>query len=210
MMMIVMMIVMMEMICPLYVLFFCVCTCLTSLMSSQFGHSLLSALKVVGLIDSLCVVQGLESRKGKAYTDLKRLASRHVESFVSADAKVVEGTNPSMVIRHLSEFIPRKGAMRWRTIRSYMTIDTAHAHATDDAPATSASQLVVRGYLRGMPLNVNSLVHIPEIGAGRIVSISRANETANMMGSKGARKASASSSSSSAQVSDIVYADVSK
>lgn len=61
--------------------------------------------------------------------------------------------------------------MKWKTQRSYMLSDQITLVTNENNQDDSSCSIRLQGVLRGVPLHINSLMHIPGIGAGKIVRI---------------------------------------
>jgi hypothetical protein len=85
------------------------------------------------------------------------------------------------VARYLNENIinhSSKQSMKWRQQRSYLLSDDVKVLEKDEAEETEKGskgtcKIIVRGVLQGLPLKVNSLVHIVGVGVGRIHRIKK-------------------------------------
>jgi hypothetical protein len=82
--------------------------------------------------------------------------------------------------RYLNENIinhSSKQSMKWRQQRSYLLSNDVKIIENEDEEEVEGSQgsckIIVRGVLQGLPLNVNSLVHIAGVGVGRIHRIKK-------------------------------------
>jgi len=136
------------------------------MMIDEIGVTALSTLQAVGCPDLVCCLQGLSAELERAQHDIKRDAIRHIESVVSVPITPFEDYNAPSMCRHLCSSAVK--GITWRNTRSYMMTDhIEHMTSTD---VTSGS-IRVQGYLRGKPLDINSLVHIPGVGTGRIAQI---------------------------------------
>jgi hypothetical protein len=123
------------------------------------ADSMLSALRAVGLPESICYTQGLHTLSGKALVDMRKLSHRHFEAAIGTNVRYAEDTDTSMLIRHICAITPK--SVLWRSTRSYMLCETAQI--VDDVHALNPEGVCsvrLGGYLRGQPLNVQSLVHV--------------------------------------------------
>jgi hypothetical protein len=139
----------------------------------------------------------MEAITGKASVERKKVIHKTLEMAVSSDVKVVEGAGATQLIRQL--FSSSVKEIGWRQIRSYLVADkctlidvTTPGASVVDGNSTHAhttQRLQVGGFLRGKPLPVNSLVHVPGMGTGRIASIQCNPALQPGGGSRGARGA---------------------
>lgn len=124
----------------------------------------------------LCCIQGLHEFTGKSCTDIKRHATRHAESFLQQGIKVVECSPPralgtrTPLVRSICELCPSEHAMGWRAMRSYIVANDVSI--VDNVQNIPSSSVRIRGYVRGRPLSIHSLVHVAGAGTGAIHSIS--------------------------------------
>jgi pre-rRNA-processing protein TSR1 len=134
------------------------------------GMSCISALRAQGCPEVVACVQGMESFTGKALIDRRKLIHRTLESSISSDVKIVE-TAATQLCRQL--FSASLRDIGWRSIRTYLVADSVAVSSVQavDTSNGPVSRLRIGGYLRGRPLQVNSLVHITGLGTGRIASI---------------------------------------
>lgn len=105
-----------------------------------------------------------------------REIQRHLESEISTDIKIAHSQDGAQILRLLSSTIPHD--ISWRSIRSYMLADSIQIIPDEVVAESESAGAVVptfsvrlSGYLRGKPLCVHSLGHLPSVGTGRIVSI---------------------------------------
>jgi hypothetical protein len=128
----------------------------------------LTAIKADGLPDCVCCLQGFGSALGDIPVDFKRQAQLACQELVAADVKCIDDSNTSLLIRTIS-VAPAK-QLTWRSHRSYVVGEKVEVDAPS-APDAPTCRVRLSGYLRGAPMNVDSLVHIPGVGTCRIESI---------------------------------------
>ena len=139
----------------------------------ELGYTVISTLLSSGLPETLCFTQGLQQLSGKALIDMRKLAHRHFESSIGANVRFAEDSDSSVLSRHLSAISPKN--LNWRSMRSYMRCESVEAaEDVDQSSEEGTCSLRLRGYLRGQPLSVQSLVHITEVGTFPISKITSA------------------------------------
>eukprot|EP00605_Chrysophyceae_sp_TOSAG23-4_P001398 GSChrysophyteH1.ASY1.ANO1.1518.1 assembled CDS len=140
------------------------------------GYTAISALKAFGCPEVLCCVQGYENLPGKKLVETKKLLTRTLQSALEPDVRVAEANKPDLFCRTLCNLSPRKIA--WRAERSFMLADQVElaTEAALDGTVVSGASVRVRGYLRGQHLALDSLVHIPGVGTGRIARVTNAQD----------------------------------
>jgi pre-rRNA-processing protein TSR1 len=126
------------------------------------GYTAISALKAVGCPEIMCCVEGYEMLSGKKLVDTKKILTRTLQAAFDPNVKIAEAHKPDLLCRTLCSTSTRK--VVWRTERSYLLADNV-------AVDVSEKELTMSGYLRGQHLALNSLVHIPGVGTGRIVRV---------------------------------------
>jgi hypothetical protein len=124
------------------------------------ADSIVSTIRSIGMAESICYIQGLAALNTKSLAETRKLARRSFESCVGSNVRFAEDTDNSMLSRHLSALTPKN--LNWRSARSYMVCETAtvveDVHELNEEGQVS---LCIGGYLRGQPLNAQSLIHIP-------------------------------------------------
>lgn len=127
------------------------------------SDSLLSTLRSVGLPETVCYSQGLANLSGKALHEMRKLSRRHFEAAVGTNVRFAEDTDSSMLCRHLTAIMPK--TLAWRAHRSFMLCETLSVVKDEEEKEGSLHDdthcsLKLGGYLRGQPLDVQSLVHV--------------------------------------------------
>ena len=84
-----------------------------------------------------------------------------------SDAKLLDNLRPQQSARTLWEIRPSVGPS-WRSCRSHLLSLSVVPSVQDDEVG---SGVLLEGFLKGRPLNVNSLVHVLGVGVARIKSI---------------------------------------
>jgi len=153
----------------------------------DMSEVMLTLLKAQGLPTVVGAVLGVDPK-----TQTPKVALAHktwAKRFFATefvDAKVWDNGDLPQLVRLLSNATPKP--IHWRDVRSYILTDSvsvvkstseaSEQEAADHAPAT----LRVEGYVRGRPLNVNRLVHVPNIGTYRLRRILAAKELCPLPG----------------------------
>jgi len=133
--------------------------------------SSLAALRATGCPDSICVIHGIDPLTSTVpqRIEIRKNAQRRLQvALGSSDLKVMDTTETIQLARHLCNMAFRD--VQWRSIRSYMATDSFEMAAFDDG-SSGKCHLRVSGYLRGMPMSVDSLMHIVGVGTGKILSL---------------------------------------
>lgn len=127
----------------------------------------------------LVSLNGSSKKIRKNETQVKSMLSKHLASVLSPDCKIFDLRSSSssssqlqLLVRHICASSLRVPA--WRTVRSYLFSESFDC-AVDESSLSSSEnpRLMIRGYLRGKPLNLNSLMHISNVGTCRIVRVEK-------------------------------------
>lgn len=137
------------------------------------GMQRAAALRAHGMgavLGTACACEGLNA---KAYAEFRKGAAKFVQDeFTDASKFIASPTYATMAVKqpdqarvqHAQQVLRAitgvnpSGNASWRANRSFVT-----AHHVDYNPADGT--LLVCGYVRGVPLCVNQLVHVPGVGA---------------------------------------------
>jgi len=168
---------------------------------AQEGDLALSALRAQGLPTTVGIVQGLEHHHGcKSQVELRRYGHRFFETEFGDKVKVAESINTAQLLRVLST--PTGPSLHWRQTRSYVVGEEVTWTAAEGGEGgkedtkmgaeEEGGVLRVRGYVRGKPLNVDQLVHLPGVGTYAMSRILKAG-VAEPCPLRGARSSSSSS-----------------
>ena len=130
------------------------------------GVQTLASLCAQGVPTTAYAIVALDQLSTKKRSEAKRMAAKQaLDKF--PDAKVHFFEKPSDANTTLWAIGNQKRRrVIWRELR-------AHVYAQELAYDPVAQELAVSGYVRGRPLNVNGLVHLPGLGArpvGRVLS----------------------------------------
>ena len=96
------------------------------------------------------------------------IISRLFQSEFNADIKVFDDSHLDQLLRCLCDTACT--SIHWRQMRSYLLAEEATVTPQTPDPS-SACDLVIRGYIHGMPLSVYDLVHITGESSHQIRSI---------------------------------------
>ena len=124
------------------------------------GQHIISTMLAAGCPELICCIDN-DSMKSSANN---KQIERVIQSIISCDTKVIDVSDASFMSRHLCTTIPKDVGSR--SIRSYMISDDVTISTED----SSSSKCTVRvgGYLRGKPMNINTLAHVVGVGSGRV------------------------------------------
>lgn len=127
------------------------------------GRAIVSAVNAIGCPEILFCYQGINRIHAKLTKSVKQLVQDDVEKTFGATAKVGDLSKTSLITRQLCNMSSR--SLSWRKNRSYLVADTWEMQATNEDGTASVK---IKGYLRGRPMALNSLMHLCGVGAGRI------------------------------------------
>lgn len=115
-----------------------------------------------------------------AHATRKAVHQYIVDTAMLPDARILDldsSRSNNMLARTLRSMNPKP--VTWRSQRSYLLADAASVRVEpmqgQQQPAVGSQEPKYRvqlsGYLRGRPMQVNSLMHLVGVGAGRIVKV---------------------------------------
>ena len=139
-----------------------------------------SALKALGHPDMIIYLHGLEQLNGQKLIEIRKHSFKYLESILYNELKIFDFTNFSQMIRIISNTTPTD--ISWREIRSYIipesfeTIDPSLIEMVNTDDVSNTISYKIKGYLRGQPLRIDSLLYIMNHGTYRIESINLTNE----------------------------------
>eukprot|EP00428_Durinskia_dybowskii_P062940 CAMPEP_0170376684 /NCGR_PEP_ID=MMETSP0117_2-20130122/11856_1 /TAXON_ID=400756 /ORGANISM="Durinskia baltica, Strain CSIRO CS-38" /LENGTH=810 /DNA_ID=CAMNT_0010631903 /DNA_START=135 /DNA_END=2567 /DNA_ORIENTATION=- len=151
----------------------------------EIGLNTLSALKAVGCPDALFCVDYAASLDELGQPTRLMHPTRASRKTVHQDildvallpgARVVDIYNSvtgrdTALVRILRTMTPK--AVNWRAQRSYLLADISNVFVEPQQESEDLCKVRVGGYLRGRPMQLNSLVHLVGAGAGRVVKVWR-------------------------------------
>ena len=129
------------------------------------GRKLITMIKAQGMPSVVGVVQGLGLVPKKYRSQVKKNAFTFFTEEFGTHVKCVEDVNAvkgTQLVRALTDVKPRE--VTWRTERAFL------ACAVQQAPDRE-TEVKFRGHLRGKPLNVHQLMHVPGHGTFQIAQI---------------------------------------
>jgi pre-rRNA-processing protein TSR1 len=148
----------------------------------ETGSAILSAIRATGLPQSLACVQGLECALGEGAkqkrlcSDTRKMVQRTLDNLAQPGIKLVDqvGSDSPMHSREVDELVRSVSALSgrevtWRAMRTCLVADELEVGEERDAEGRGRVRL--SGYLRGCPLLVHSLMHLPGVGTARIVRV---------------------------------------
>jgi pre-rRNA-processing protein TSR1 len=129
----------------------------------SFGERLMSAVKIQGVPDVICMVQHLEQIPTKKQTDVRKSLLYYMSHHFPGELKLYSQGNITECVNCIRQITSQnpKGII-WRDRHPYITAESCDfiPHDTDDKLGT----LKVTGFVRGNNLSANRLVHIPGYG----------------------------------------------
>lgn len=125
----------------------------------QLGEDILTAIRSQGVPACMGIVQGLGKLSTKKQAEAMKFSRRFFETEFGAQVKIADNDNSAQIKRYLTMLQPKP--CPWRESRAYMLTSSVEFvnNGSDDG------ELRVSGYIRGKPLSVNHLVHIPDVGS---------------------------------------------
>ncbi|XP_077541698.1 tsr1 ribosome assembly factor isoform X2 [Haemaphysalis longicornis] len=126
------------------------------------GDMMLSILFSQGLPSPIHVVQGLDALPQKQRADVKKQVSKTLESrFPGEKLRVVDKKEDGLLLlRQIAD--QKRRPINYRDSRPHLLAESIEFCPNEDQNLVGT--LKVSGYIRGKPLSVNSLVHIPGHG----------------------------------------------
>ena len=107
--------------------------------------------------------QGFHLYTGKVLHETKRMCQRILNANIYDEVKCIDTTDFALLGRTLSTSICKE--VSWRGVRSYLVSENAEVVGFDGHDeGHSQCTIRVKGYIRGQPMSVNSMMYI--VGAG--------------------------------------------
>lgn len=94
----------------------------------------------------------------KHFHSTKKQLESYIEYTITADVKFLDSAD--LLVRSLANVTPH--GIVWKNMRSYMVAD---------AVQQQGDKVQLKGYLRGAPMNIHSLMHIVNMGTTKVESI---------------------------------------
>jgi len=133
----------------------------------------ITALKSLGCPEIICCVQGLAAAKGKSRATVLKELESYFQSVFAREVRVLDAEDSVIIARSLSTMATRE--VGWRYNRTYLTADTVQVLPSSDTDGSfdNSQTCTVRlsGFLRGLPLSLHSLGHIPGVGPCRVAAV---------------------------------------
>ena len=126
------------------------------------GEHLVDAICMQGVGTVVGALQGIEKLPQRLQAPTRKKWSNSLEERFPDNAKLFSvdlDADGAQLVRHLAALTPRP--VSWRKNYSYL-LSHSHAYAAD--AGGEGGTLKVSGYVRGMPLSVNQLVHVAGVG----------------------------------------------
>eukprot|EP01029_Cantina_marsupialis_P028652 TRINITY_DN777829_c0_g1_i1.p1 TRINITY_DN777829_c0_g1~~TRINITY_DN777829_c0_g1_i1.p1 ORF type:complete len:865 (-),score=217.34 TRINITY_DN777829_c0_g1_i1:203-2674(-) len=135
--------------------------------TDEKGDLIITAIKGQGIPSVMGVYQNLQSvPKGKSRKSHKNLAAEIFQFQFGRDVKILDfDICDELLLRAVLSCSLKP--IGWRDNRSYML-----AHEME----LNASEVRISGYLRGRPLDVNQLVHVPGCGSFQLSHIEKSHD----------------------------------
>ncbi len=133
------------------------------------GFTAVSALKAAGSPEVLCCAQNFDLLNGKNLLETRKALSKQLDECIWPDVRICEAHKADLFCRMLCNTTPRTVA--WRSTRSYLFGDNVQVFASGGGIEGKEPYAMISGFLRGRHMALNSLVHIPGVGTGRISKV---------------------------------------
>jgi len=146
----------------------------------EIGSKFLYTLKSTGTTEVVCLFSLTNSITNKHSNDLKSNLLKVLQRDICSNVKIFDNSSnlqTTLFIRHLSDTTLKQ--LTWRSNRTYIISDSyicKKIESGDINLSSDKSIISMSGYVRGRPMFVHSLMHIPNLGTCRVVSIESANE----------------------------------
>jgi pre-rRNA-processing protein TSR1 len=126
------------------------------------GEELLSAIMAQGLPSPIFVVNDIETISLKKRNDYKKLLMKQLDQMVPLEKlQVIENESDALrLLHHIGS--QKQRPIYQRNMRCHFLCEEVNFKQNSDDPTVGS--LIVDGYVRYQPLNVNGLVHIPGWG----------------------------------------------
>lgn len=145
-----------------------------STLISQDAARYMKALKALGCPEVICVVQGLKGARPTPKAALKDL-EKYLMTVLSVPLTAMDADQPDVICRQLSSTSVKD--VSWRSNRSYVvadsvSVDRIDSSSNDQVNDTTETHVIrVRGYVRGCPMYIHSLGHLPGVGSCRVSQV---------------------------------------
>ena len=124
--------------------------------------------------DIIVCAQGFHLFSGKVLHETKRMCQRILNANIYDDVKFIDTTEFTSLGRTLSASICKE--VSWRGVRSYLVAENAQVVDNGDDEGSGQCSISVKGYIRGQPMSVNSMMYIVGAGTCYVDSIRQCEE----------------------------------
>ncbi|KAJ1675895.1 ribosome biogenesis protein tsr1 [Spiromyces aspiralis] len=135
-----------------------------------FGELCLTSIQNQGIPSVFTVVQHLDTVPVKRHSGIRKSLSSFIQYFFPDQDKLftADSQQESLnIVRAITSQVPRQ--VQWRDTHPYIVAD--QVEFAPDLSDQNVGRLAITGYLRGMPLSANRLIHIPNYGDFQIEKI---------------------------------------
>ncbi|XP_022251873.1 pre-rRNA-processing protein TSR1 homolog [Limulus polyphemus] len=140
----------------------------------ESGKTILSCLFAQGLPSTVHVVQGLDLLSGKRKSEVKKDIQRKIENrFPDEKLHVIDKSQDALQLLHYIGS-QKKRTLTVRDRRPHLLAEDTSFEKNNSQ--SSEGTLKVSGYVRGHPLSVNGLIHIPGWGDFQLSEIDAATD----------------------------------
>jgi pre-rRNA-processing protein TSR1 len=134
------------------------------------GHSVVSAIKAIGCPEVLFCYTGISKVPQKQVKSVKQLVQDEAERQFGSAVKTGDMSKVALVARQMCNMASR--TLQWRKHRSYLIADSWQVVCGGEQQEDGTTSVKLKGYMRGRPLALNSLMQLCGVGVARIESIS--------------------------------------
>lgn len=130
----------------------------------EWGEEILLASIAQGLPTSIVAVTDLESLHPKKRQDAKQQVQKSISKWLPDEkiAPLDKATDALNILRRLGS--QKQRVVAYRDKRPHLLAEHVAFRAGNDGGPNKCGTLEVTGYLRGVPLSVNGLLHVPGFG----------------------------------------------
>lgn len=171
-----------------------------------YGSYCLSCLFAQGIPSTVTVIQGLKSHNQKKQIEIKKMVQKKLEKRFPAEKLHSLDTEQDGLLALRAVGVIKLRDIALRDHRPYMLAEAITYEL--DSEESSSGTLKVSGYIRGQPLNVNGVVHIPGWGDFQMSKITSSPDPSPLILNKArnTRLRSASDEADMAEVEEAVLA----
>lgn len=132
---------------------------------TDYTRDLVAALNAQGAPSIVVVIQNLHTFPDRQRQKVLKIHQRYFSSVLNDTTKIVSVVDESdytSILRHIQ--VSKVRALKWRDQHPYVAVE-------DAAYDAGSQELVISGYLRGMPLSATQLVHLTNHGTYQISKV---------------------------------------